>query len=60
MYNPKVDASARLKATDQVFKIHGSYAPEKSINLNIEKQMMSDEELQQIAKNLNELYRRTD
>ena len=29
MHSPKVDPSARLKATDQVFKVHGSYAPEK-------------------------------
>lgn len=35
MYNPKVDASARLKATDQVFKVHGSYAPEKTVNVNV-------------------------
>jgi Holliday junction resolvasome RuvABC DNA-binding subunit len=25
MYNKKVDANARLKATDQVFKVHGTY-----------------------------------
>ena len=36
MLNEKVDAGARLKATDQVFKVQGSYAPEKSVNLNIE------------------------
>lgn len=29
MLNEKVDPNARLKATDQVFKVHGSYAPEK-------------------------------
>lgn len=31
-----VEPNARLKAADQVFKVHGSYAPEKSVNLNIE------------------------
>ena len=36
MLNDKVDPSARLKATDQVFKVEGSYAPEKSVRLNIE------------------------
>jgi len=36
MLNEKVDPSARLKATDQVFKVQGTYAPEKSVNLNIE------------------------
>lgn len=35
MYNPEVDANARLKATDQVFKVRGSYAPEKSMSLNV-------------------------
>lgn len=34
MLNEKVDASARLKATNQVFKVHGSYAPEKHESLN--------------------------
>lgn len=29
MLNDKVDPNARLKATDQVFKVTGAYAPEK-------------------------------
>lgn len=38
MLNPNADENARLKATDQVFKVKGSYAPEKrqSLNLNVE------------------------
>ena len=38
MNSNKVNPADRLKATDQVFKIHGSYAPEKheNINLNID------------------------
>lgn len=36
MHNPDVDPSARLKATDQVFKVRGTYAPEKSIVANIQ------------------------
>lgn len=35
MLNPFEDASARLKATDQVFKVKGTYAPEKSLSLNV-------------------------
>lgn len=35
MLNEKVDANARLKATDQVFKVEGSYAPEKTANINM-------------------------
>ncbi len=36
MNNKEVDPSARLKATDQVFKVRGTYAPEKSIVANIQ------------------------
>ena len=45
MYNPKTDASARLKATDQVFKVHGSYAAEKvqTLNVNLEGKMENSE-----------------
>lgn len=35
LYDEDVDANARLKAADQVFKVHGSYAPDKSINVNL-------------------------
>jgi hypothetical protein len=37
MNNQDVDPSARLKATDQVFKVRGTYAPEKKLiaNLNV-------------------------
>ncbi len=36
MLNGDVDPGARLKATDQVFKVRGTYAPEKKLNLNFE------------------------
>lgn len=35
MLNERVEPNARLKASDMVFKIHGSYAPDKSVNINI-------------------------
>jgi hypothetical protein len=35
MLNPDADNSSRLKATDQVFKVKGSYAPDRNINLNM-------------------------
>ena len=35
MHNPEVDASTRLTAAREVFKVEGSYAPEKQINLNL-------------------------
>ncbi len=38
MLNAKVEPNARLRATDQVFKVRGTYAPEKhaSVVLNID------------------------
>lgn len=35
MLDPTKDPNARLKASDMVFKVHGSYAPDKNININI-------------------------
>lgn len=35
MLNERVEPNARLKASDMVFKVHGSYAPDKSVNINI-------------------------
>ena len=32
----KEKADTRLRAADMVFKVHGTYAPEKSINVNLE------------------------
>lgn len=34
MNSEACEPNARLKAADMTFKVHGSYAPEKSINLN--------------------------
>ena len=45
MLNPDVEPNARLKATDQVFKIKGSYAPEKSVNLSLH----IDKETEEVA-----------
>lgn len=28
--------NVKLKAADMIFKVHGTYAPEKSVNLNVE------------------------
>lgn len=35
MLNSDIDPSARLKATDQVFKVKDGYAATKSVNINI-------------------------
>ena len=49
MMNEEADNSSRLKATDQVFKIHGTYAPEKrqSLNVNVDAEV-SDDKLKSI------------
>lgn len=39
----------RLKAADMIFKVHGSYAPEKSVNLNLNATTnLSEEQIAQI------------
>ena len=57
MLDPTNDPSSRLKATDQVFKVNGSYAPEKNINLNLNGEIIPNEELQSLAKQLNDIAR---
>lgn len=57
MLDPEKDASSRLKATDQVFKVTGAYAPEKSINLNLNGDGIENEELERLAQQINEFSR---
>lgn len=57
--NGEVETTAVSKGLDMAYRLKGSYAPEKSVNVNIEKQMMADEELQSIAERLNDLHKRT-
>lgn len=58
MYSPNVDPNARLRATDQVFKVEGSYAPEKSVSVNVNQQVMTDEDIEKLANELNALHQR--
>lgn len=55
MHDKNVDPSARLKATDQVFKVRGTYAPEKSltvkVNLSDDKQNKSNDLIEGILRN---------
>lgn len=53
MLNPAIEPNARLKATDQVFKVQGSYAAEKSINLNMNANIADPKSLE-IAKKYEE------
>lgn len=57
MLNSEIDASSRLKATDQVFKVNGSYAPDKSINLNLNGDVMPTEDMEALAQQLNDIAR---
>lgn len=38
-----IEPQHRLKASEQVFKVQGSYAPDKSINLNVDAELTEDE-----------------
>lgn len=51
--NEKIKPDSRLKASDQVFKVLGGYAPEKQINVNLNTDVVSDEELEALANKLN-------
>jgi hypothetical protein len=53
MYDNRVAPADRLKASDQVFKVTGAYAPEKSINMNLNF-TVSDEEKKRIDEILND------
>lgn len=50
MLNEKVNPSDRLKATDQVFKVRGSYAPEKSLNINVEVDPDTEKKVNNVVK----------
>jgi hypothetical protein len=53
MYDDEVDPGNRLKATDQVFKVMGSYAPEKRVNVNLQ---INQEERDKILKISNDVF----
>jgi phage terminase small subunit len=38
-----IEPQHRLKASEQVFKVQGSYAPEKNINLNLDAELTKNE-----------------
>lgn len=57
MDSEEEDSTPRLKAADMVFKVHGAYAAEKHLNLNVE--VEASEEIKKGAQLLNELHRGT-
>lgn len=55
LLNEDEDAVARLKASDQIFKVHGSYAPDKSVNVNLNVETESPR-IKELTEKLNELH----
>lgn len=49
MRSKRSKPSDKLKATDQVFKVQGSYAPEKRVNLNVNKKLIDDPALRELS-----------
>lgn len=47
----------RLKAAEMVFKVHGTFAPEKSININAQFNLENKEEVEAIASKVLEQMR---
>lgn len=54
--NTDEEAKDRLKAAELVFKVHGSFAPEKRVTVNVD--VAERPELQEAAKVLNEHFKR--
>ncbi len=55
LHNEENEPRDRLKASDMIFKVHGSYAPEKHQNMNINIEMTK--EVSDLTKKLNDVYR---
>lgn len=49
MLNPEAQDNNRLKASEQVFKVRGSYAPEKKLNVNLNTDLPQSKEAQALA-----------
>lgn len=53
LVNQHADLKSKAKGIDMFYKLKGSYAPDKSVNLNIDQQVMSDEDIKKLALELN-------
>lgn len=51
------EAKDRLKASEIIFKVHGDFAPEKHVNVNVE--VEATEEIKELTNKLNEIHRGT-
>lgn len=57
LVNQHADFPSKAKAIDMFYKLKGNYAPEKSVNLNIE--VEASNEIKDLAKKVNDVYRGT-
>ncbi len=55
LYSESAKDHDKLDAADKIFKVHGSYAPDKHINLNLNEE--PSPEIKDLAAKVNELYR---
>lgn len=51
-----IDSQARKSALDMAYKLKGSYAPDKSVNLNID--VETDTHIEDLTNKLNDVYKR--
>lgn len=54
LYSDGAKDHDRLDAADKVFKVHGSYAPDKHLNVNVDVEVSP--EIKELANKLNKLY----
>ncbi len=57
VYYWTADNTTQDKALDKAYKLKGSYAPDKSVNLNLNGDIQSTQELEQLADQLNGITR---
>lgn len=53
----EIDVQAVKAGVDMTYKLKGAYAPEKSVNLNLNGDIIPSEELEGLAKELNDIAR---
>jgi len=57
MVSEEPDYAVRHKYLDSAYKLKGIYAPDKSVNLNLNGDITPNEEIEALAKQLNEIAR---
>lgn len=57
LYSAKSKDHDKLDAADKIFKVHGSYAPDRHLNVNVEVEALP--EIKELAEKLNAIYRGT-